>query len=36
MLLHIYTILHVIISLVGIFTALVALLGMLVGNRLNG
>lgn len=36
MILHIYTIIHVIISLVGIFTGLVVLLGMLGGKRLDG
>ena len=36
MILHIYTIIHVIISLVGIFTGLVVLLGMLAGKRLDG
>jgi hypothetical protein len=36
MILHIYTIIHVIISLVGIFTGLVVLLGLLAGNRLDG
>jgi hypothetical protein len=37
MILHIYTIIHVIISLVGIFTGLVVLLGMLLaGKRLDG
>src|SRR6266487_4012817 len=36
MILHIYTIIHVIISLVGIFTGLVVLFGLLVGKRLDG
>jgi len=36
MILHIYTIIHVIISLVGIFTGLVVLLGMLSGKNLDG
>jgi hypothetical protein len=36
MILHIYTIIHVIISLVGIFTGLVVLFGMLGGKRLDG
>src|SRR5438309_1265085 len=36
MILHIYTIIHVLISLVGIFTGLVVLLGMLAGKRLDG
>src|SRR5438132_1378114 len=36
MILHIYTIIHVIISLVGIFTGLVVLLGMLSGKHLDG
>src|SRR6266478_3508865 len=36
MILQIYTIIHVIISLVGIFTGLVVLLGMLAGNCLDG
>jgi hypothetical protein len=36
MILQIYTIVHVIISLVGIFTGLVVLFGMLVGERLDG
>jgi hypothetical protein len=36
MILHIYTILHVLISLVGIFTGLIVLFGMLAGNRLDG
>jgi hypothetical protein len=34
--LHIYTIIHVIISLVGIFTGLVVLLGLLASKRLDG
>jgi hypothetical protein len=36
MILHIYTILHVLISLIGIFTGLIVLFGMLAGNRLDG
>ena len=36
MILQIYTIIHTIISLVGIFTGLVALLGLLAGKRLDG
>lgn len=36
MILHIYTIVHVIISLVGIFTGLIVLFGMLAGKRLDG
>jgi hypothetical protein len=36
MILQIYTIIHVIISLVGISTGLVVLLGMLAGNCLDG
>ena len=36
MILHIYTIVHVLISLVGIFTGLIVLYGMLAGNRLDG
>ncbi len=36
MILQIYTIIHVIVSLVGIFTGLVVLLGMLAGKRLDG
>src|SRR5439155_17746716 len=35
MILHIYTIIHVLISLVGIFTGLIVLFGMLAGNRLD-
>jgi hypothetical protein len=34
--LHIYTIIHVVISLVGIFTGLVVLLGLLASKRLDG
>jgi hypothetical protein len=34
--LQIYTIIHVLISLVGIFTGLIVLFGMLVGKRLDG
>jgi hypothetical protein len=33
MILHIYTIIHVLISLVGIFTGLIVLFGMLAGKR---
>jgi len=36
MILKIYTIIHVIISLVGIFTGLVVLFGMVAGKRLDG
>ena len=36
MLLHIYTIVHVLISLGGIFTGLIVLFGMLAGKRLDG
>src|SRR5439155_3180080 len=36
MILHIYTIIHVLISLVGIFTGLILLFGMLAGKRLDG
>ena len=36
MLLQIYTIIHTIISLIGIFTGLVALNGLLAGKRLDG
>lgn len=36
MILHIYTIVHVLISLVGIFTGWIVLFGMLAGNRLDG
>jgi hypothetical protein len=36
MVLHIYTIVHVLISLVGIFTGLIVLFGMLAGKRLDG
>ncbi len=35
MILHIYTIIHVLISLVGIFTGLIVLFGMLAGKRLE-
>jgi hypothetical protein len=35
MILHLYTMIHVVISLVGIFTGLVALFGMLGGKRLD-
>ncbi len=36
MILHVYTVIHTLISLVGIFTGLVVLLGMLAGKRLDG
>src|SRR5881628_1788502 len=36
MILHVYTIIHVLISLVGIFTGLIVLFGMLAGNGLDG
>ena len=36
MILHIYTFIHVLISLVGIFTGLVVLFGLLAGKRLDG
>ena len=36
MLLHIYTIVHVLISLVGILTGLIVLVGILAGKRLDG
>jgi hypothetical protein len=36
MILHIYTIIHTLISLVAIFTGFAVLFGMLVGNRLDG
>jgi len=36
MILHIYTIIHTLISLVGIFTGLVVLFGLLAGKRLDG
>ena len=35
MILHIYTIIHVIISLIGIFTGIVVLFGLLAGKRLD-
>ena len=35
MILHIYTIIHTLISLVAIFTGIVVLFGMLAGNRLD-
>jgi hypothetical protein len=35
MTLHIYTIIHVLISLIGIFTGLIALFGMLAGRQLD-
>jgi len=34
--LHVYTIIHTVISLVGIFTGLVVLFGMVAGERLDG
>ena len=36
MILHVYTVIHVLISLAGIFTGLVVLFGMLAGKRLDG
>lgn len=36
MILHVYTIVHTLISLVAIFTGLVVVFGMLAGNRLDG
>jgi hypothetical protein len=36
MILHAYTIVHVLISLLGIFTGLIVLFGMLAGKRLDG
>jgi hypothetical protein len=36
MVLHIYTIVHVLISLIGIFTGLIVLFGMLASKRLDG
>jgi hypothetical protein len=36
MILHIYTIIHTLISLVAIFTGLVVVFGMLAGSRLDG
>jgi hypothetical protein len=36
MILHIYTIIHTLISLIGIFAGLVVLFGMLAGKRLDG
>ena len=36
MILHIYTIIHTLISLAGIFTGLVVLFGLLAGKRLGG
>src|SRR6266566_9340263 len=36
MILHIYTIVHTLISLAGIFSGLVVMLGMLAGKRLDG
>ena len=36
MILHIYTIIHTLISFVAIFTGLIVLFGMLAGERLDG
>jgi hypothetical protein len=36
MILHIYTIIHTLISLIGIFTGFVVLFGLLAGKRLDG
>lgn len=36
MILHVYTIIHTLISLIGIFTGLVVLIGLLAGKRLDG
>jgi hypothetical protein len=36
MILHVYTIIHTLISLVGIFTGLIVLFGLLAGKRLDG
>jgi hypothetical protein len=36
MILHVYTIIHVLISLAAIFTGLIVLFGMLAGERLDG
>src|SRR5713226_1310918 len=36
MILHIYTIIHTLISLVGIFTGLIVLFGLLAGKQLDG
>jgi hypothetical protein len=36
MILHVYTIFHTLISLVGIFTGLIVLFGMLAGKQLDG
>ena|SRR6202790_627852 len=36
MILHVYTIIHTLISLVGIFTGFVVLFGLLAGKRLDG
>ena len=36
MILHIYTIIHTLISLIGIFTGLIVLVGLLAGKRLDG
>jgi hypothetical protein len=36
MILHIYTVIHTLISLIAIFTGVIVLFGMLAGNRLDG
>src|SRR5438046_8900937 len=36
MILHVYTIIHVLISLAGMFTGLIVLFGLLAGKRLDG
>src|SRR6266581_7193943 len=36
MILHIYTIIHTLISLIAIFTGLIVVFGMIGGNRLDG
>ena len=36
MILHIYTIIHTLINLIGIFTGLIVLFGLLAGKRLDG
>src|SRR3981081_4111620 len=36
MILHVYTIIHTLISLIGIFTGFVVMFGLLTGNRLDG
>jgi hypothetical protein len=36
MILHIYTIIHTLVSLIAIFTGLVVVFGMLGGRRLDG